>query len=672
VPLRHALSPRRVVLFVVALWMAAPAFALEPAVYHPLDALIPQEYWTVYTVLRDAGDLQEKTAFVSVLLKEPPKSVVLAWKPGDAMPRRADVILVTEGKAFAAVVDITAKKVDTYAEIKGDQPTLSAADREGVGDKIKKDPRVIEAMKKRGITDMRMVDCYVMPTGFAGRPEQVDGARIAVGSCGYGEGGGRDWDREVGGIFFVYDLTKKKIVRFSDYGAVPMPVPTSFYDADGGDALPGTKPIIVMQPEGPSFSIDKGEISWQNWHFRFRLDPRIGAIVNLVSIEDGGKRRSIMYEGSLSELFVPYQDPEETWNTHTFIDAGEYFVGGGTLKPLEKGVDCPDYAKFFSSTFYETKNGQAVIHPKMGCLFERTNGDPAWRHADRTGISGRPSRELVLRTVATVGNYDYILDWRFEQDGTMKVAVGATGILEVKPVTDQSATGQLSAGMSAKGENGKEVEFGQLVSPGIDAVDHDHFFSYRLDLDVDGTQNSFMTDKLVPYKLPKENPSPRRVIWAMQPEMVAKEGDAMQDVDIKHPAMWRFVNESTKDAVGYPTGLEIMAGETAATLLPPDEWPSKRAAFANHQLWVTPYDPNEVYASGTYLQNSKGDDGLGAWVKQNRSIMNTDIVAWYTIGLHHVPRPEDWPQMPVMWHELEIRPFHFFNKNPGMDLPMTP
>jgi primary-amine oxidase len=663
-------SFRRAALF--ALLLTGPSLASAQTVYHPLDALVPQEYWTVYTILRDAGDLQEKTAFVSVLLKEPLKSLVLAWKQGDPIPRRADVVLVTEGKAFAAVVDIAGKKVDSYIEIKGDQPTLLGSEREGLGDKIKKDPRVLEALKKRGITDMRLVDCSVGPTGYAGLPEQVDGSRIAVGSCDYDDAGGRGWDRSIGGIFFVFDLKTKTIVRFSDYGAVPMPAPTSLYGADGGDPLPGTKPIIVMQPEGPSFTIDKGEISWQNWHFRFRLDPRIGAIVNLVSIDDGGKRRSIMYQGSLSELFVPYQDPEETWNSHTFIDAGEYFVGNGTLKPLQPGVDCPDYAKFFSATFYETKNGQAAIHPRTGCLFERSVGDPAWRHADRSGISGRPSRELVLRTVATVGNYDYILDWRFEQDGTIKVAVGATGILEVKPVKDQTADGPLSSGISAKDENGKQLEFGQLVSPGIDAVDHDHFFSYRLDLDVDGPNNSFMADKLVPYHLPKDNPSPRRWIWAMQPEMIATEGAAMQDVDIKHPAMWRFVSSTAKDAVGYPTGIEIMAGPTAATLLPPDEWPSKRAAFANHQLWVTPYDPDEIYASGKYLQASKGADGLGAWVKQNRSIMNTDIVAWYTIGLHHVPRPEDWPQMPVMWHEFEIRPFHFFNKNPGMDLPMTP
>jgi primary-amine oxidase len=111
---------------------------------------------------------------------------------------------------------------------------------------------------------------------------------------------------------------------------------------------------------------------------------------------------------------------------------------------------------------------------------------------------------------------------------------------------------------------------------------------------------------------------------------------------------------------------------TAATLLPGDEWPQKRAGFSSHQLWVTPYDPSEFYAAGVYVSGSKGSDGLQEWIKKNRSIQNTDIVAWYTLGFHHVPRPEDWPQMPIMWYDFIIRPFHFFPKSPVMDLPMTP
>jgi primary-amine oxidase len=399
----------------------------------------------------------------------------------------------------------------------------------------------------------------------------------------------------------------------------------------------------------------------------------------MVGIEDHGTVRSVMYEGSLSEMYVPYQDPEETWNSHVFLDAGEYFMdtGLGIVKPLIPGVDCPDYATYFSAFFYK-ENGAPFERPQVACLFERTKGDPIWRHSDSNGNFGRPTRELVLRTVATVGNYDYVLDWRFGQDGGITVGVGATGILEVKPVSDTDVTKSMSANLTDKDTPGGPVEFGHLIAPGTDAVDHDHFFSFRLDLDVDGTKNTFMVDKLVPYKIPaSRNPGSgeaygRHWIWAMKPTMPATEGDAKQDISMQHPAMWRFASSDKKGPMGYPTSFEIMAGVTGTSLLPPDEWPQKRAGFSEHQLWVTPYDPDERYAGGKYVTGSRGTDGLAVWTKKNRSIMDTDIVAWYTVGFHHVPRAEDWPQMPIMWHEFQILPYDFFPRNPTMDLPVRP
>ncbi len=665
----------RVLGFLLLLLSLSSSFALQPTVHHPLDALTPDEYWAVYNVLQTQGKLAEKTVFTSVLLQEPNKSVVLAWKPGMPIVRKADVVLYNEGKSYAAVVDISSRKLESFVELKKDQAPITETEMHSYDDVLKKDPQIIEALKKRGITDLRLVTCYVTPAGHVDLPEQTAGRRIGWGGCTYSADSQNPWDREVAGIFFIVDMNEKKIVRFSDYGAVPMPPTTSVYDAEGGTALPGTTPILTSQPNGPSFTIKDGEVTWQNWHFRFRLDPRIGPVVNLVSYQDGDKRRSVLYEGSLAEMYVPYQDPEETWNSHVFLDAGEYFSNegsGGIIKPLLPGVDCPAYATFFSGTFLHD-SGAPYIRPQLACLFERVTGDPVWRHWDEDTYanSGRPTRELVFRTVATVGNYDYLFDWRFEQDASITVGVGATGILEVKAVSDQRADAPQSAGLVGKDPDGNRVEFGQLVAPGTDAVDHDHYFSYRLDLDVDGQKNSLMVDKLVPYELPKTALG-RHWIWAMKPEMIKTEGDAKLNVSIEHPAMWMFTNENVKNSLGQNTSFAIMPGETGISLLPPDEWPQKRAGWSEHNLWVTPYDPTERYASGVYVMGSKGEDSLPQWVKQNRNIMNTDIVAWYTVGFHHVPRPEDWPQMPIMWHTFSLSPFQFLTKNPTMDLPVVP
>ena len=665
----------RVFAAVLVFLLFAPVFALPPSIHHPLDALTPDDYWTVYNVLRDAGKVEEKTIFASVLLREPPKAEVLAWKPGDPIPRKADVVLFTAGKSCAAVVDITGHTLESYTELKDQQAPISEGEMHSFDDVLKKDPRVLDALHKRGITDLRLVTCYVTPAGYVGLPEQTEGRRIGWGGCTYSANAKYSWDREIPGIFFVVDMNAKKITRFSDYGAVPMPPSTSIYDSDGGPALPGTKPFLIAQPEGPSFTINGGEVSWQNWRFHFRLDPRVGPVLNQVMLNDNGKLRSVLYEGSLSEMYVPYEDPEETWNSHVFIDAGEYFLNtgsGGIIKPLEPGVDCPAYATFVSGTFYH-ENGTPYIRPQIACFFELVTGDPAWRHWDEDtyAVAGRPTRELIFRTVATVGNYDYMFDWRFKQDDSIEVGVGATGILEVKAVSDQKADGPLSSKLAGKDSEGHDVEFGQLVAPETDGVDHDHFFCFRLDLDVDGQKNSLTVDKLVPYKLP-DNSLGRKWIWAMKPETIQTESEAKFDVSLEHPAMWRFVNESVKNSLGQPTSFQITPGETGISLLPASEWPQKRAGFSEHSLWVTPYDPTERYASGVYVMGSKGDDSLPAWTKQNRSIVNTDIVAWYTMGFHHVPRPEDWPQMPVLWHTFSLRPFQFLTRNPAMDLPLVP
>ena len=81
-------------------------------------------------------------------------------------------------------------------------------------------------------------------------------------------------------------------------------------------------------------------------------------------------------------------------------------------------------------------------------------------------------------------------------------------------------------------------------------------------------------------------------------------------------------------------------------------------------------NPTEV--AGLYPKFGKGGDGFPKWTAANRSIVNTDIVVWYTFGMHHVPRGEDWPVRPTAWHSFEIRPFDFFDQNPALDLPKHP
>jgi primary-amine oxidase len=61
--------------------------------------------------------------------------------------------------------------------------------------------------------------------------------------------------------------------------------------------------------------------------------------------------------------------------------------------------------------------------------------------------------------------------------------------------------------------------------------------------------------------------------------------------------------------------------------------------------------------------------GLPEFGKGDRSLEGTDVVVWYTIGAHHVVRPEDWPVMPVSTVGFMLRPNGFFDGNPALDYP---
>lgn len=644
------------VAFVVAA-ISLSCSAQTSAVHHPLDGLTTAEYWTVHDVLLDSGHWNDKTLVASLLLHEPVKGVVLAWKEGDAIPREADVILEAAGKTIEARVDISSSKLEFWKEVPGVQAPITQTELDKMNDVAKRDPRVIAALHARGITNLSSIRCDAIPLTFKVFPEQI-GHRIGYGDCMDSHGAYHSWGRAIEGLYVVADMTDEKILNVIDRGALPISKGDINFEEAEANPREGATPLLVIQPQGPGYQIHNGEVSWQNWHFRFRLDPRVGPVINLVKYQDGDKLRSVIYEGSLSEMYVPYMDTDTGWNSRAFLDAGEFLLGG-LIKPVSSD-DCPAHSQYFTG-LVPSDQGAPVLKPQLACLFEHATDGPAWRHMENGLVSGRPARELVLRTAAVAGNYDYLLDWIFQQDGTIRVAVGATGIVETKAV-NETVVAHMGGGTS-------KLEHGTLVAPNLLAVNHDHYFSYRVDLDVDGPNNSFMIDRLVPEQISGEA---RKSIWASQASVAKTEKDAILDIDLHHPAMWHFMNSSHRGALGYPSGYEIMPGPTAVSFVSPDDPAQKKGSFSGHQMWVTPYDPAEVYAAGVYVTRDEELGGLPVWTKTNRPIENTDIVGWYTLGFHHVVRLEDWPVMPTLWHDFLIRPANFFDKNPVLTLPHQP
>lgn len=314
---------------------------------------------------------------------------------------------------------------------------------------------------------------------------------------------------------------------------------------------------------------------------------------------------------------------------------------------------------FFDAIFADDQ-GRAYTQKRAACIFERYVGDVAWRHyeAETGRTEVRRRTDLVLRFISAVGNYDYIFDWVFRQDGTIKVAVGTSGIEQVKAVKSRT---------NSDDQDGRDVAYGHRVAEHTVGINHDHFFCFRLDLDVDGQNNSFLRDRLKTKRLGPE--LARRSVWVVQGEVAATEQDAKLRISLEKPALWRVINPSVLGSLGYPVSYQLKPGANAVSLLTPNDPPQQRAGFTNHHLWVTPYDRRERFAAGDFPNQSHGGDGLPAWTKANRPIENTDIVLWYTVGFHHVVRAEDWPVLSTGWHEFQLRPFDFFQRNPALDIP---
>ena len=78
----------------------------------------------------------------------------------------------TKGHSYAALVNISTAKVESYEELKGLQAPFTTTEEQEVNDAIKHDPRIVDALKKRGITDLNLVTCYATPGGYIALPEQ--------------------------------------------------------------------------------------------------------------------------------------------------------------------------------------------------------------------------------------------------------------------------------------------------------------------------------------------------------------------------------------------------------------------------------------------------------------------------------------------------------------------
>ncbi|HEV2033258.1 MAG TPA: primary-amine oxidase [Candidatus Dormibacteraeota bacterium] len=635
------------------------------AVSHPLEPLSADEVAAAAAILKRDRSLAADARFVTITIIEPPKADVLAFRPRDRVDRQAKIIIRERAKrsTYEGVVSITDNRTLSWNELPGVQPAIMFEEFLAVEEVVKQNLRFQEALRKRGVTDMSLVMCDPWSLGYNGPEDDPSKGRFCRPlSWVRSDPEDNGYARPIEGVVVRLDLDRMQVLEVEDHGVVPLPEragnytverirdPVNFPHFPEGTRA-DVKALEIKQPDGPSFAIEGHHVSWQKWDLRVGFTPREGLVLHMVQYRDGGRLRPIIYRASLSEMFIPYGDPQPTHYRKNVFDMGEYGVGVMS-NSLELGCDCLGEIHYFDGVVNDN-DGNALVLQKAICLHEEDFGI-LWKHTDfRTGKAEvRRSRRLVISSIATIGNYEYGYFWYLYQDGTIQYEVKLTGVI---------STGAIVPGV--------RPTYGVAVAPGVYGPNHQHFFNVRLDMMVDGVENS--VDEVHSEAAPPGPENPHGNAWLNITTPLDHELIARRRIDPLSARRWRISNPSMRNELGEPVAYTLMPGDNIVPFYQPDAHALKRAQFTTHHLWVTAYDPSQMFAAGDYPNQNPEDKGLPAYQAADRPLANADAVVWYTFGAHHVPRPEDWPVMPAAYIGFHLKPTGFFMGNPALDNPIV-
>ncbi|HCM9177506.1 TPA: primary-amine oxidase [Enterobacter kobei] len=627
---------------------------------HPLNALTADEIKQAVEIVKASADFKPNTRFTQIALAEPEKAKVWDYVlNGTAVdtPRQAKIVMLDGKHVIESLVDLKDKKILRWEPVKDAHGMVLLDDFTAVQQIINDSTEFAEVLKKHGITDPKKVITTPLTVGyFDGKDGLKQEDRLLKVVSYLDVGDGNYWAHPIENLVAVVDLEQKKIQKIEEGAVIPVPLTPRPYDGRDRIETP-KKPLDIIEPEGKNYTITGDRVHWQNWDFHLSLDSRVGPMISTVTYNDNGKKRQVMYQGSLGGMIVPYGDPDVGWYFKAYLDSGDY--GMGTLtSPLVRGKDVPSNAVMLNETIPDYTGAPMEI-PRAIAIFERYAG-PEYKHQEM----GQPNvsaerRELVVRWVSTVGNYDYIFDWVFHENGTLGIDAGATGIEAVKGVqakTMHDATAK------------DDTRYGTLIDHNIVGTTHQHIYNFRLDMDVDGINNKLVA--MDPEVKPNTSGGPRTSTMQVNQYDIDTEQQAAQKFD---PGTIRLLSNTRKEnRMGNPVSYQIIpyAGGThpvaTGAKFAPDEWIYHRLSFMDKQLWVTRYHPDERYPEGKFPNRSIHDTGLGQYSKDNESLNDQDDVVWMTTGTTHVARAEEWPIMPTEWVHALLKPWNFFDETPTL------
>ncbi|KAJ6512626.1 amine oxidase catalytic domain-containing protein, partial [Mycena sanguinolenta] len=395
---------------------------------------------------------------------------------------------------------------------------------------------------------------------------------------------------------------------------------------------------------GARYRVDKANqwITWMGWSFYLSFGRDMG--MSLWDVQFRGER--ILYEISPQEALSVYCNNPQQGST-VFLDT---VMGMGTsTRGLIVGYDCP----------HDSLLLPAITHSDVGtlqqqdaiCVFERDSGKPLSRHTGymKGEMGAIKGYELVVRTISTAGNYDYLFDYTFQLDGTIEVRVSASGYLQGAWWDDAERS---------YGTKIRDTYMGSL---------HDHVVNYKFDFDIAGTRNSLMAVTLENEVVEQpwfgddwgQEVHQQKIVRTM----IRNESDALLEYPKNSEGLYVIVNEEQLNRWGYPRGYAIHPGVSPIHLTNLDSKRTKNNVnFAKHHLAVSRRKDSEPSSSSMWNINLPGAPPADFYkFFDGESLEQEDLTAWVNLGMHHIPRAEDSPMTltNIATSSVMLTPFNF-------------
>ena len=428
----------------------------------------------------------------------------------------------------------------------------------------------------------------------------------------------------------------------------------STYKRRGDPAQPKTplRNPQIFEPDGKRYTVSGRHVEYMGWSFDFR--SRTSSGIQLFNIEFNGDR--IVYELSVQEAEAFYSG----WSPkplHTnYLDAA-WNMGSMTFELL-RGVDCPNTATFFDLIHFVGRKDPAKYKNAV-CLFEQDMGVPLRRHYDTNFnggynfYGGMPGSALILRTVATTYNYDYVFDYIFYPNGVLEVRSSASGFPQTSFYTIN------------------EEPYSNQIHPKMAGSLHDHIFNYKVDIDVFGTKQSYETIEVGLQNITNPwFPEDYHVQKVLHRRLRKTEREAVYHYTFDKPTCMNFFNKDQVNSYGVHRGYRVQIRDMIKQMYP-ESWPVvKGAAWSLNQMTVTKRKEEEEKSSSIYNQQDIVDPvvDFSQYVDDDENIEDEDLVAWVTMGMMHIPHSEDIPNTatPGSSASFLLRPFNYFDEDPSM------